>query len=168
MTRKRRPVNHFPMARDVAASTETAPVDSPAPANGTVGASASLDDASDGKLVEVAHSRSDSKPIAIRSDHEHRLLSLFIAHLLGQGAGFFSSPVPISGMVEIRCSGHGTHPFSSDSEHPNAESGMWFLFQPNLANASKRHWTNDDPIAGAARKIAMRDGPSPEEDEKQR
>ena len=144
MTQKRRPVRHFPMARDVAARTETVPVDSPAPAKSTVGASASLDDASDGKLVEVAHSRSDSKPIAIRSDHEHRLLSLFIAHVLGQVAGFFSSPVPISGIVESWRSGHWNATFPRGRPtHANSGNAMWFLFQSLIFCAvvgSNIHW----------------------------
>src|SRR6516225_393564 len=60
------------------------------PANGIAQASAPLrlaDEAPDLALVEVAHSLSNSKPIAIRRDHEHRLLSLFISHVLSQGAG---------------------------------------------------------------------------------
>src|SRR6516164_9169554 len=92
-------------------------VNSPTPANGNAKESAPLDEASDDKLVDGAFSGPDSKPIAIRSDHEHRLLSLFIAHVLGQVAGFVSSPVPISGIVESWCSGHGTRPFLGAAPH---------------------------------------------------
>jgi hypothetical protein len=87
-----------------------------------------LDDAPDGKLVEVPRSRSDSKAFAIRSDRQHRLLGQFAAHLLSQHAGFFRSPSPIFGIVEeIRSSGHGTRRFSPI--HLNSGNGMWFLFQ---------------------------------------
>ena len=50
-----------------AASPQNAPVNSPRPANGIVGASDPLrlvDEASDGKLVDGAHSRPDSKIVA--------------------------------------------------------------------------------------------------------
>jgi hypothetical protein len=99
----------FPRARDVALSPETAPVNSPAPANGIVGASAVLrllDDATDRKLVDGAHSRPDSKPVALLRDAQHRLLDSFIGHPLGQAAGFFGSLVPILGVVDVWCCGH--------------------------------------------------------------
>jgi len=95
----------------MAANPANASVDSPAPANGIVGASAPLrpvDDVSHGKLVDGAHSRPDSKLLAHLRDHEHRLLGRFVAHSLGQAASFLGSLVPIFGFVDIRCNGHGT------------------------------------------------------------
>jgi len=64
------------MARWVASRQKAAPANSPTPANGTVGASAPLrlaDEASDEKLVEVQHSRCDSKLVALHRDAQHRL-----------------------------------------------------------------------------------------------
>src|SRR5215831_7919342 len=98
------------MARWVASRQKTAPANSPTPANGTVGASAPLrlaDEASDEKLVEVQHSRCDSKLVALHRDAQHRLLSRFVDHPLGQAASFFGSLVPIFGVVDIRCNGRG-------------------------------------------------------------
>src|SRR6516225_12182425 len=69
-------------------------VNSPTPANGNAKGSAPIDEASDDKLVDGAFSGPDSKPIAIRSDHEHYLLGLFVVHVLGQGARFFGSLAP--------------------------------------------------------------------------
>jgi len=102
-------------ASDVVASPAGASVDLLTPANGIVGASAVLrlvDDATNGNLVDGAHSRPDSKLLAHLRDHEHRLLGHFVAHLLGQDASFFGSLVPIFGVVDIRCNGHGTRPFA--------------------------------------------------------
>ena len=81
------------MARWVAANPETAPVNSPAPANGTVGAS---------KLFDGVYSRFDSKLVAMLRDAQHRVLGFFIDHPLGQAASFFGSLVPIFGIVDIR------------------------------------------------------------------
>jgi len=100
-------------ARDVPANPENAWVNPPAPANDIIGASALLrpvDDVTDAKLVDGAYSRPDSKPVAHLRDHEHRLR--FVAHLLGQAASFLGSLVPIFGVVDIRCNGHGTRPFA--------------------------------------------------------
>jgi hypothetical protein len=97
------------VARWVAANQKNARANPPAPAN--VGASAPLhpvDDVTDGKLVDGAHSRPDSKPIAYLRDQEHRVLGRFVAHPLGQVASFPGSLVPIFGVVDIRCNGHGT------------------------------------------------------------
>jgi len=90
---------------------------SPRCPNGIVGTSAPLcvDDAyrrSDGKLVDGAHSCPDSKPVALLRDAQHRLLGRFVDHPLGQAASFFGSLVPIFGVVDIRCNGHGTRPFA--------------------------------------------------------
>ena len=60
----------------------------------------------------------------------HRLLGLFIAHVLRQGAGFFGSPVPISGMVEIRCSAHGTHPFPRTLNIQTRKAALGFCSSP--------------------------------------
>ena len=98
-------VSQFPSARWVADSLENALVDSPDPANGIIGASAPL------RLAGRACSRVDSKIVLIVRDREHQLLGPFVARLLGQDAGFFRSPVPLFGAVEVlRCNGHGTHP----------------------------------------------------------
>ena len=119
-------VSHFPMASDVAANPENASVDSLAPPNGIVGASAPLrlvDDATGEKLLEVAHNRSDSKAIAILSDHQHRLLGRFVGHPRGQVASFFGSLVPISGAVNVRCYRHVMR-FLSDLNHwPPGDKG---------------------------------------------
>jgi hypothetical protein len=83
--------------------------------NGIVGTSAPLrlvDDASDEKLVDGAHSRSDRKRFAILSDPQHRLLGRLVDHPLSRAASFFGSLVPKFGVIEIWCSGHGTRPFS--------------------------------------------------------
>src|SRR6516164_5113450 len=115
MTQKRPHSASSRLARDVAASPTNASVNSLTPANGIIGASALLrlvDEASDGKLIDGAHSRSDSKLVAILGDHQHRLLGRFVAHPLGQLAGFFRSQLPIFGVIEIRFGGHGTLPFS--------------------------------------------------------
>ena len=85
MTQKQPPASLLLVARWVAANQKNAPANPPAPAN--VGASAPLhpvDDVTDGKLVDGAHSRPDSKPIAYLRDQEHRVLGRFVAHPLGQ------------------------------------------------------------------------------------
>src|SRR6516165_2081287 len=87
-----------------AASPANASVDSPAPANSNAGGSA--------PPRPGAYSRFDGKLVVLIRDLEHRLLDPYVAHLLGQGAGFFRSPVPISVVVELRCKEHGTRPFS--------------------------------------------------------
>ena len=100
--------------------SQNSPANSPTPANGTVGASAPLrlaDEASDEKLVEVQHSRCNSKLVALHRDAQHRLLDRFIGHPLGQEASFFGSLLLIFGVVDIRCNGHGTRPFA-DRERP--------------------------------------------------
>jgi hypothetical protein len=56
--------------------------------------------------------------------------------VLGQVAGFFSSPVPISGIVESWCSGHGTRPFLGAVPQANSGNAMWFLFQARLTPAN--------------------------------
>jgi len=116
MTQKRPLRILFPRARWVPLNPKNAWVDSTAPANGIAGTSAPLCvyDAyrrSDGKLVDGAHSRSNSN-VAILSDPQHRLLGRFIHHQLGQDAGFLRSLAPIFGVFEIRRSGHGTRPLS--------------------------------------------------------
>ena len=99
MTRKRPHSASFPMARrNVATNPETAPVDSLAPANGIVRAS---------QLFDGVYSCSDSKLVAMLRDAQHRVLGLFVGHSLGQAASFFRSLVPIFGVVDIRCNGHG-------------------------------------------------------------
>ena len=70
-----------------------------------------VDDATDGKLVDGAYSRSDGKLVVIVRDLEHHLLGPFVAHPLGQDAGFFGTPVPIFGVVEMWCNGHETRRF---------------------------------------------------------
>jgi hypothetical protein len=58
--------------------------------NGIVGTSAPLhlvDNAPDEKLVDGAHGRFDSEPVAILRDDQHRLLGRFVAHPLGQTSG---------------------------------------------------------------------------------
>jgi len=47
--------------------------------------------------------------VLVRNLEQH-LLVPFVRHLLGVGAGFFCSPPPILGIVQMRCNGHG--PFS--------------------------------------------------------
>jgi len=86
-------------------SSQITPVDSPAPANGIIGASGPL------RLADRACSRVDGKIVVIVRDPEHQLLGSFVARLLGQDARFFRSLVPLFGAVEVlRCNGHGTHP----------------------------------------------------------
>src|SRR6516165_3497672 len=74
------------------------------PANGIVGASA-VGDATDGKLVDGAHSRLDSKLVALLRDPQHHLLERFVGHPRGQEASFFGPLLPISGVVATRCNG---------------------------------------------------------------
>ena len=87
------------------------------PANGIIGASA-VGDATDGKLVDGAHSRLDSKLVALLRDAQHHLLERFVGHPLGQEASFFGPLLSIFGVVDIRCNGHGTRPFADDRERP--------------------------------------------------
>jgi hypothetical protein len=47
-----------------------------------------------------------NSPAVIVRDPEHQLLGRFVAHLLGQDAGFFRSLMPVFGVVEMRCNGH--------------------------------------------------------------
>jgi hypothetical protein len=57
----------FPEGYGVAANKKNASVSPPTPANGIVGASTPLrpvDDVTDGKLVDAAHSCPDRKPVA--------------------------------------------------------------------------------------------------------
>ena len=109
MTQKRPHSASFPIARrNVATNPETAPVDSLAPANGIVRAS---------QLFDGVYSCSDSKLVAMLRDAQHRVLGLFVGHPLGQPASLFGSLVPIFGVVDIRCNGHGTRPFA-DRERP--------------------------------------------------
>ena len=82
-----------------------------------VGASA-VGDATDGKPVDGAHSRLDSKLVALLRDAQHRLLDRFVGLPLRQEASFFGSLLPIFGVVDIRCNGHGTRPFADDRERP--------------------------------------------------
>ena len=96
----------------VAAKKKNASVDSLTPANGIVEASAPL------RLFRGAYRRSDGKLDVIVRDPERYLLLLFVAYPLGQDAGFFRSLVPIFGVVELRCSEHGTRPFSDHSLTP--------------------------------------------------
>src|SRR6516162_8853663 len=113
-------------ASDVVASSAGASVDSLTPANGIVGASAPLrlvDDATGEKLLEVAHNRSDSKAIAILSDHQHRLLGRFVGHLRGQVVSFFGSLMPISGADSVRCYGHGARFFLDLNQWPPGDKG---------------------------------------------
>ena len=119
MTQKRPVARHSPMASPVAPSPANASVNPLTPANGIVGASA-VGDATDGKLVDGAHSRLDSKLVALLRDAQHRLLDRFVGHPLGQEASFFGSLLPIFGVVDIRCNGHGTRtrPFADDRERP--------------------------------------------------
>src|SRR5215831_15051632 len=98
-----------------------APTFAKSTANGIVGASAPL------RLVHGAYSRFDGKPVVIIRDLEHHLLAQLAAHLLGHGTGFFRSPVPVLWVVELRCSEHGTRPFSDHSLTPG--NAMWFLLQ---------------------------------------
>ena len=75
MTQKRPPASLLLVARRVPANQKNAPANPPAPEN--VGALAPLhpvDDVTDGELVDGAHSRPDSKPVAHPSDAQHRLL----------------------------------------------------------------------------------------------
>ena len=60
-------VSQFPSARWVADSPENAPVDSPDPANGIIGASAPL------RLADRACSQVDGKIVVIVRDPEHQL-----------------------------------------------------------------------------------------------
>src|SRR6516164_5961453 len=93
MTQRGPLVTQIRTASRVAPSSQIAPVDSTAPANGIVGAS---------QLFDGVYSRSDSKLAAMLRDAQYRVLGLFVAHLLGQDAGFFRSLVPIFGVVDIR------------------------------------------------------------------
>ena len=81
---KRPVVSQIPSAGDVALSPANAPVNPLTPTNSMVGASA-VGDATDGTLVDGAHSRSDGKPVALLRDAQHRLLDIVSAgHPLGQ------------------------------------------------------------------------------------
>jgi len=55
--------------------------------------------------TQEARRRSSSKLIVIVRDPEHRLLGPFVAHLLGQDAGFFGSLAPMLWVVEMRAMG---------------------------------------------------------------
>jgi len=126
MTQKQPPIRVSRLARWVAVRRQIAPVNPPAPANGIVGASAPLRlvvAATGEKLLEVAHNRSDSKAIAILSDHQHRLLGRFVGHQRGQVASFFGSLVPISGAIDVRSYGHGTRFFSDLNQWPPGDKG---------------------------------------------
>ena len=105
VTQKRPLVSHFPRARWVAATQKNAPVNSPAPANGIVGASAPL------RLFRGAYRRSDGKLDVIVRDPEHYLLGCFVVHLLGQNARFLGSPTPVFWIFEMRDIGHRGGPF---------------------------------------------------------
>ena len=67
MTQKRSPVSLFPMARDVAPSTENAWVDSPASANGVVGASAHPNVTGSQELRRHYSSKPDSSKLRLLS-----------------------------------------------------------------------------------------------------
>jgi len=54
------------------------------------------------RLVARAYSRSDGKIVVIVRDPEHQLLGRFVAHPLGQDAGFFRSLVPVFRIAEMR------------------------------------------------------------------
>ena len=81
--------------------SQIAPADSPAPANGIVGASARL------RLLRGAYRRSHGKLDVIVRDPEHYLLGCFVVHLLGQDTGFLGSPTPMFWIFQMRDIGHG-------------------------------------------------------------
>src|SRR6516165_10796228 len=113
-------VSHFPRATWVAAQSEKCMGEFASATKRHIGASAPLrlaDEASDEKLVEVQDSRCNSKLVALLRDAQHRLLSRFVGHPLGQAASFFGSLVPIFGVVEMRGNGHGTRPFLGAAPH---------------------------------------------------
>ena len=58
-----------------------------------------VDGATDGKLVDGAHGRPDSKPVAFLRDAQHRLLDRFVTDPLGQEASFFGSLFQYSGSL---------------------------------------------------------------------
>src|SRR5262245_54328059 len=49
----------------------------------------------------------DREFLVVVGDPKHHLLGYLIAHLLSQDAGFFSSLVPVFGIVEIWATGQG-------------------------------------------------------------
>jgi hypothetical protein len=60
------------------------------------------------RLTANAHSRFESKPVAILSDRQHRPLGRFVVHLLGQDTGFFCPVVPYSGSSgPLKCGAMG-------------------------------------------------------------
>src|SRR6516225_4668720 len=127
----------------------------PTPANSTVGASAPLhlvDDAplrprpdffrqklgieqgavldatrTEGKLVDGAHGRPDSKTVAHIRDHEHRLLGRLVDCAFGRTASFSGSLEPKSGVVNEHgthvVNEHGTAPFLGS--HWSVSSSLW-------------------------------------------
>ena len=70
-----------------------------------------MEDARPGHSVAVpleAHRRSDRKLVVIVRDPQHHLSGRFVAHLLGQDAGFFGAPAPMFRVAKImRGIGHG-------------------------------------------------------------
>src|SRR6516225_3692587 len=128
--------------------SQTAPVNPLSPANGIVGALAPrrlVDDAIEGKLVDGAHGRPDTKPVAHLRDHEHRLLGHFVGHPRGQAASLFGSLAPKSGVVNE----HGTH--SSRAIHPTQEAPCGSYSNKKLADAALK-------CSGAAFRMSCADG----------
>ena len=61
------------------------------------------------RRFDEALRRSDRKLVVIVGDPERRLLLRFVAHLLGQDAGFFGSLAPMIWFIEVRGNGHGAN-----------------------------------------------------------
>jgi hypothetical protein len=64
-----------------------------------------------------------TKLVVIVRDPEHRLLGRFVAHPLGQDAGFFGSMAPMVWVIEMRSIGHGANSTSLDRFLRNCEGG---------------------------------------------
>jgi len=118
--RQARAIEFVDMPKNKMRSPIRSSTDTTAPANRIVGAS---------QLFDGGYSRSDSKRVAMLRDAQHRLLSRFVDHPLGQAASFFGSLVPIFGVVETRGNGHGTRPFLGAAPHrltQEAPCGSYF------------------------------------------
>ena len=65
-----------------------------------------------------------TKLVVIVRDPEHRLLGRFVAHPLGQDAGFFGSMAPMVWVIEMRSIGHGTQtPLHSTGSYATVKVG---------------------------------------------
>jgi hypothetical protein len=60
------------------------------------------------RRADEAYRCSFGKLVVVARDPQHHLLGRFVAHLLGQDAGFFRSLVPMFWVIEMPHNGHGT------------------------------------------------------------